>query len=347
MNKNILIVVGITILFLGTCINPSVAIDNVKESFLLLSNGNTLYVGGSGEGNYSKIQDAIDNASEGDTVFVYDDSSPYYEHLIVNKSISLIGEDKETTVIDGNKTGDVVYIWYYANWVNISGFTIQNSGDNNSDSGINNRGCYSLIKDNIISQNQNGYRQYGGYKNIIRDNKFIDNIYRGIWVVFDEVSDFERNYINGSVYGIALYDCKQSSIINNIILSCSEAGIFYTWSSHFNEGYEISGNEINSNKYGILAYGGSALLISSNLISNNYEFGIFLGGSLFTKVIKNNFIDNKRSASFKNSKFIRWSGNYWDRPRLLPKLILGKLGIFLLIPWVQFDWHPAKEPYDI
>ena len=36
-----------------------------------ISNDNTLYVGGSGEGNYTKIQDAIDDASDGDIVFVY------------------------------------------------------------------------------------------------------------------------------------------------------------------------------------------------------------------------------------------------------------------------------------
>ena len=63
--------------------------------------GNTLYVGGSGPGNYSTIQEAIDDSSDGDTVFVYDDSSPYYEFVEINKSIDLIGENKDTTIIDG------------------------------------------------------------------------------------------------------------------------------------------------------------------------------------------------------------------------------------------------------
>jgi hypothetical protein len=40
------------------------------------SKGNWLYVGGSGPGNYTKIQDAIDNASNGDTVFVF--NGTYY-----------------------------------------------------------------------------------------------------------------------------------------------------------------------------------------------------------------------------------------------------------------------------
>ena len=75
-------------------------------SFTTLSNENnnlsseTLYVGGSGPGNYTKIQDAIDDASDGDTVFVF--SGIYNEFLSIDKSIQLIGEDKNTSIINAN-----------------------------------------------------------------------------------------------------------------------------------------------------------------------------------------------------------------------------------------------------
>ena len=84
--------VGIILLFIGTAIIPSSG-QKMEKLSLPTSRGNILYVGGSGPGNYSKIQDAIDNASDGDTVFVFNDSSPYNENIIVNKQISLIGED--------------------------------------------------------------------------------------------------------------------------------------------------------------------------------------------------------------------------------------------------------------
>ena len=45
----------------------------------------TLYVGGSGPGNWSKIQDAIDNSTDGDTILVY--AGIYYEDIIVNKRL--------------------------------------------------------------------------------------------------------------------------------------------------------------------------------------------------------------------------------------------------------------------
>ena len=45
---------------------------------------NTLYVGGSGPDNYTKIQDALDDANPGDTVFVY--NGKYLENIKINKN---------------------------------------------------------------------------------------------------------------------------------------------------------------------------------------------------------------------------------------------------------------------
>jgi hypothetical protein len=60
------------------------SITDTREQTSTLGRGKTLYVGGDGDGNYTRIQDAIDNASDEDTVFVYDDSSPYYENVVVH-----------------------------------------------------------------------------------------------------------------------------------------------------------------------------------------------------------------------------------------------------------------------
>jgi len=72
-----IITLGIMLLFLGMTISSSTEIYLEKQSTIATLGGNTLYVGGSGPGNYTSIQDAIDDASDGDTVYVYDDSSPY------------------------------------------------------------------------------------------------------------------------------------------------------------------------------------------------------------------------------------------------------------------------------
>jgi parallel beta-helix repeat protein len=58
--------------------------------------------------DYLTIQEAINHANEGDTIFVR--SGAYYEHIVVNKTVSLIGEDRYTTIIDANRTGDAVTV---------------------------------------------------------------------------------------------------------------------------------------------------------------------------------------------------------------------------------------------
>ncbi len=110
-------------LMIGSTIIPVSATTISEKSFQPMTMESILYVGGSGPGNYTRIQDAIDDATNGDTVFVYDDLSPYYENIVINTSISLLGEDNNTTIIDGGAIGDVVKITSDA--VSLSTFTVR------------------------------------------------------------------------------------------------------------------------------------------------------------------------------------------------------------------------------
>jgi len=119
------LVIIIILLFIGTCVIPTIAPKSEKQ-VTSIPRGNWLYVGGSGPGNYTKIQDAINASSDGDIVFVYDDSSPYYESLIINKSITLKGENKNTTIIDGT-ISNTSLITIESSDIYIGDFTIRNS----------------------------------------------------------------------------------------------------------------------------------------------------------------------------------------------------------------------------
>ena len=104
----------ITIGFIGF-IECEDSIDNSKVTATT-----TLYVGGTGPGNFSKIQLAIDSAETGDTIFVW--SGMYNENIWINRTLSLKGNGSTNTIINGSARSSVITI--QANYVNISGFKI-------------------------------------------------------------------------------------------------------------------------------------------------------------------------------------------------------------------------------
>jgi len=83
----------------------------------------TIVVNASGGGDYTHIQWAVDNASEGDTVYV--EAGAYEENIEVNKTLSLIGDGRDNTIIDGGNEGTVLSIT--ADGVSLTGFKIINS----------------------------------------------------------------------------------------------------------------------------------------------------------------------------------------------------------------------------
>jgi parallel beta-helix repeat protein len=177
--KKKLIGIFVCMLLIGTVL-PVSGIEMVERTPISTSLGDTLYVGGSGPGNYSTIQEAIDNASDGDTVFVYDDSSPYNESIDVNKSIKLIGENRETTIIEG-------HIDVLTNWVNISEFTIQ-------------RGLHIFSCNNII----------------ITGNRITDTFFSmGIWLIATSNIIIRFNTIHNNRFGLVVVQCINSIIEKN------------------------------------------------------------------------------------------------------------------------------------
>ncbi|KYK34787.1 MAG: hypothetical protein AYK22_04755 [Thermoplasmatales archaeon SG8-52-3] len=183
------------VLFVGFSVIPSSGVILVNKPLSINKSGTILYVGGVEPGNYSTIQSAIDNASPGDTVFVYDDSSPYYENIRVNKAINLIGENRNTTIINRINNKSYTICIYGADNTFISGFTIINGYEgiwiaSNNTTIINNKILFN--KYGIFIDNYNEYRD-----NIISDNIIVHNDYMGI---FDGCRD-SNNIVKWNVIG--------------------------------------------------------------------------------------------------------------------------------------------------
>ena len=243
--------VTVILLFISVSVIPSTGTTDVKQFFSPASDGNMLYVGGNGAGNYTSIQDAIDDASGGDTVFVYNDSSPYYENVNVDKSIILIGEERDSTVIDGSGIDSVIEV--SADHVHIEGFTVTNCMDDLSEAGINIFTDWNTIKNNNIVENQlTGIRLSSSLYNLVENNTLKDNICYHIFL------RGESN--NNTVQNNTL---TQS---DNWLKACD--GI---WLSHSSDNL-IENNEITGIKSGVgisLDSTSSYNVVNKNMIHNN------------------------------------------------------------------------------
>ena len=302
MKKTILAIV-ITILISGMSINSISSIQIKQSSRTLLHRGNTLYVGGNGSGNYSKIQDAIDNTSDGDIVFVYDDSSPYKEFITIFNSIILIGEDKNTTVIEGFKNNDVIKITT-PEYVSITGFTINRSGEDNEDAGIQIYSSYHHIYGNIFSDNRKGIiLEKTSHNCNIYNNYFIDN-FQGIDADESNNYNFFENIFYSNRFGIVIDKVMYTKISNNTFQENGD-GIFLLHEADYNEIIDnhFIGNKVEGIHVGTASYNH----FYCNNFSNN-DCGILLSYQS-----TNNLVDNNYFSKNKYGIEISWNDNLIER----------------------------------
>lgn len=204
--------VGIFLLFLGTYMIPAIA--QYTEKSLMISEGTWWYVGGSGPGNYTRIQDAIDNASTGDTVFVF--GGYYFETIIINTSITLLGEHRKTTVIDGREQGTVVTI--RADGVSLCNFTIQNSADpyTSYHYGVRVESNNNSIKNNILGpKNSVGLLLSRAHNNTIIRNRFLYN--RDAFDLHESNNNLivENTFGFSLLFAITIWDSGNNTIHDN------------------------------------------------------------------------------------------------------------------------------------
>jgi parallel beta-helix repeat protein len=300
-----------------------------------VAKANIIYVGGGGPFNFSTIQSGISAANIGDTVFVY--SGVYYENLMIDKTINLTGEDKNTTIIDGG--GTLYTIRVNGNFVNITNFTILNGWDginlySSSNSVISNNNISSNLRaifidtsSNIaITNNDISFNNWSGIylskslNNVITDNKFEDN---GIFLWGDNVSHFDthtipvNNIVNGeplyyykhttglnidgiSVGELILVNCTSMNI-NNLHINNTDIGLELAYSTEIN----ITNNNFSSNSKGIYLYSSSNNSINNNIIPLNkeesYNHGIYLFLSSHNSITNNIILNWTRGINIRKS----------------------------------------------
>lgn len=266
--------------------------------------------------DYPTIQAAVGNASAGDNVFVR--NGIYKERITIDKPLSLIGEDRQKTVIGGApilRFGTSFVIKVTAENVLISGFTIKNDS-----AGIwVDLENYQLpppsqckIIGNNVEHNGVGISIQSGEKQVISGNNITANSASGISIgVASSNSVISENYITGNgEAGIDVFSknitINQNSIIGNGLdvngvpefrggLAVGRNGPFYVY-----------GNNITDNQgYGIQFAGGSnnSPIYQNNIERNSVGIELFnfpITGDLTigtgNKVYRNNLINNSKQV---------------------------------------------------
>ncbi len=317
----LLLVVLVTMMALPECVTAfsnvpllASAVPNVSMVSNSLPAPTTIIV----PDEYPSITAAIGNASAGDTILVR--SGTYFENPIINKPLTLQGENSANTVVvgKGGSVGASVFT-ITTDDVKISGFTIISvnysaaanyaygviiggnkctiTGNNivNTLSGIfcSVQSSAIIAQNNITKNQKNGVRFFGGFNNTVSENNITGNGASGITI--EGYSDnVTGNLLCQNTIGIGLA-ATYSVIFRNNITENSNSGIYLPGSNNI-----ISANYMANNKYGIYS------LPSFGVSSNNMIF-------------HNDFVNNQQNAYSTSPYNIQiWDGgyplggNYWS-----------------------------------
>ena len=286
-----IIVVLILCIGLNGCINETTS-NNVK---IIIE----------GKGSYSSIQSAIENASNGDVIQVA--PGTYYETLVINKSITLVGSGAEKTIISckdlnkGFKSTNIVMV--NADNCTIKGFTITFSSKNSS----------AFTHGVVLNSNNNTI-----------SNNLISSCLYGLYTTLHNISNnfISCNIIKNNTFGISLYGANNNIIFKNNI-SYNTKGLSIIGGKH----NRIFKNTFSHNYRGISVCCSSA----NNTISNNTF--------IFNNINAEDYSKNTNLWSYNYWDNYNGIDENKDGIGDIPYTIIGSEN--------NFDRYPRMEPFSI
>lgn len=198
--------------------------------------------------DYATIQEAISDpeTENGHTIGV--DAGIYHEHVTITKSIKLVGEDRDATIVDGNGTGTVIRI--DASDISVINLTISNAGRIwGPPPG------YGYPDSCILGRN-------------VRNVHIENNTFNGaaVCVAFTDYSsliNISNNVVFNATYiGILGYASYNITIYNNVVFDYGSEGIHLDGGSSY---CRIVNNTVKNGFDGI-----SLEKSANNLIDGNY-----------------------------------------------------------------------------
>lgn len=200
----------------------------------------------SGAGDFATIQGAANVAADADTILVR--PGVYYENVVFPEpapSVSLIGEDPATTIIDAGGTDKCILV---KNWSGssglVQGFTLRNSGTG-STGGISNCG---------LAIHTNGSGSW-----VIRGNTFSDHPHTCL-ITSDGGLVSGNLFLNAGDQGVFVSQNGSVTILGNTFVECRNA-VYAHWQA---SGVVVTANIAVSGVYGIAVGDGVPVSLSCN-----------------------------------------------------------------------------------
>jgi nitrous oxidase accessory protein len=241
--------------------------------------------------DYLHIQEAIGAADEGDTIFVK--KGYYVENPVINKSVSLIGEDRDTTIIDVTAGLKVE-----SDEVTVTGLTIFDGYE-----GISVSANYCNISGNKVTDAQLGIVLHGGENNAVSGNLLVSIGYGAAIVLwYSDNNLINSNYIDSCTEGIQLRSGSSNNTVKeNIVTNCPFVavrllGAYSPPRWYYPNSNTIMRNNISNSGCGTTIYASNHNIVSNNNYVNNTvqfsaneDYFITWGGSISTNTIEENF----------------------------------------------------------
>ena len=266
--------------------------------------------------DYPAIQQAIDVASNGDTIIVKYDT--YYENVYVGKQLTIIGVGSPEV----NANGGYYAFELRADGITLDGFHVTNSGPGGNKAGIRVTSNNNIIRNNTVSGNkENGILLYKGSNNNMVSENTISNSNYGIHLESSSDNTVIDNIFANNGDGIHIVSSYNNIIEENALINNNYYGIHLRFSN--NNG--ITENEVTNSIVGIYLWNSNENVIEDNIVSGNSLHGIDLRNSISNTIYNNRLLNSKNAYDNGNNN---WNaiktkgtnilggpyiaGNYWS-----------------------------------
>jgi len=258
--------------------------------------------------NYTSIQQAVNGAGTGDTIIVRDDI--YTENVNVNvDNLTIRSENGSASTIVRAANPDDHVFEVTADYVNISGFTVQNATGWDKSGIYLNGVAHCNISNNNVSNNWHGIKLDLSTNNTIRNNNACSNHNHGMRLEESSYNIISNNYASFNQFkdGIKLNNSNHNHIFNNTLYS-NRIGINMEYSRYNN----VTNNTLlSNNNHGIWMENSNNNTISNNIASSSTTYNGILMRNCSYNTLENNTANsnNQHGIHLRSSNYNNLTSN--------------------------------------